>query len=133
MRISLAIFGVLAATVAGGAAAGSAGAPLVQERNTAPKHRLLSMRMMGSRVYARVRICDDSRRNVGFFARDSRRGVASYTRRFATRTPPRPCAAYSWSWRPARRFLGRGNYVVTTWARDAGGLTSPRIQTTFLR
>jgi hypothetical protein len=97
------------------------GVPVVNER---PRLVLISARRLGLRVYARFRVCDDSRKNVTIIQTDSRPGVASYTRRFSTLQPPVTCAVYSRSWRPAPRFRGDGCFVVTLRARDKSGLTS---------
>jgi hypothetical protein len=118
--------------VAGAAVVLCAAAPAA-EPDLRPTVKLLGARLTGARVYARLRVCDDARSGLVIFARDSRRGVVSATRRFATGTRRTRCAAYSRSWIPARRFVARGNYVVTIWARDAAGRTSTRLQTTFLR
>jgi hypothetical protein len=103
---------------------------------TAANHRptiaILSVRFAGARVYVRFRACDDSRRNLNITERDSKRGVASYTRRFRTLVPPRPCAALTRSWLPAPRFR-HGRYTLTLWARDYAGLTSRPASRTFFR
>lgn len=125
MRLSATTLAVLALLVP----AASAGT----EENERPRLKVVSMYKLASRVHATLRICDDAARNVVIFARETRRGVPSYTRRFTTTTPPSPCVTYRRSWTPAPRFLAGGGYVVTVWARDAGGLTSLRRQVTFLR
>ena len=91
--------------------------------NHRPTITILSVRFVGARVYARFRVCDDSRRNVTIIERDSKPGVASYTRRFSTLAPPRPCAAATRNWLPASRFR-HGRYTLTLTARDALGRTS---------
>jgi hypothetical protein len=98
-------------------------APPPTARNQRPRVSLLSTRKLGNRVYARFRVCDDSRKNVSILQTDSRPGVASYTRRFATLTAPLPCGVYTRSWRPAARFRG-GRYTVTVRVRDKSGLMS---------
>ena len=62
--------------------------------------KLISVRFLGARVYARFRICDDSPRNLTILATESRPGKASYTRRFTTRIAPDPCGVYTRSWVP---------------------------------
>jgi hypothetical protein len=105
-------------------------APAVNRR---PTIVILSVRFVGARVYARFRVCDDSRRNVNIIERDSKAGVPSYTRRFRTLVPPRPCAALTRNWLPAPRFR-HGRYTLTLTARDALGLTSLRpARRTFFR
>ena len=99
--------------------------------NARPSVRLVSVRFLGTRVYARFRICDDSPRNLTILATDSRPGRASQTRRFTTRIPPRPCGVYTRSWVPAPRFRGKGRYTVTIAARDTSGRTSLPVRKTF--
>ena len=100
--------------------------------NRAPTIRILSTRFAGARIYVRMRVCDDSRRNVAVIERDSKPGVPSYTRRFATLTPPNPCAALTRNWLPAPRFR-TGRYTVTLTARDKSGKTSLPARRMFLR
>ena len=102
--------------------------------NERPTITLLSVRFVGRRVYARMRICDDTPRNVTIFERDSRPGTSSTLRRFGTATPPNPCGVYTRNWAPASRFTRPGGrYTVTLWARDAGGKTSAQVKRTFVR
>jgi hypothetical protein len=101
--------------------------------NKAPRITLVSARFVGSVLYVRVRICDDTPRNVTIIARDSSPRVASFTHRFATLTPPNPCGAYSRHWRPAIRFRTAHTYTVTLWARDKSGFTSRPVHKTFFR
>ena len=98
--------------------------PAVPITNRRPSLRMLSVRFLGTTVYARFRICDDSRKNLSIIQTDSRPGVASYTRRFSTLTPPRPCGVYTRHWVPVKRFRGDGRYMVTLRVRDKSGLTS---------
>jgi hypothetical protein len=98
-----------------------------------PTLRIISIRFVGNRVYARFRICDDDARNLTIFATDSRPRRASQTRRFSTRIAPRPCGAYTRNWVPAVRFRGRGRYTITLRARDVSGQTSAPARRTFNR
>ena len=100
--------------------------------NHAPTIRILSTRFSGARISVKMRVCDDSYRNLTIIARDSKPGVASFTRRFATLAPPRPCAALTRSWLPGPRFR-HGRYTVTLWARDKSGKTSLPAHRTFSR
>jgi hypothetical protein len=77
-------------------------------------------------------VCDDSGKNLTVVERDSKPGVRSFTRRFATVRPPRPCAALTRSWVPAQRFR-HGRYTVTVWAREISGKTSLPARRTFVR
>jgi len=79
-----------------------------------------------------MRVCDDSRKNLTIIERDSKPGVRSYTRRFATLIPPRPCEALTRSWLPVPRFR-HGRYTVTLWARDKSGKLSLPARRTFFR
>ena len=108
-------------------------APAVTITNRRPTIAIISVRFSGATVYARFRICDDSRKNVTILATDSRPNVASYTRRFATLVPPNPCGVYTRHWLPAARFRGPGKYTVTLRARDKSGLTSLPARRTFTR
>jgi hypothetical protein len=103
--------------------------PAVNQR---PTIRILSTRFVGARIYARMRVCDDSRKNLTIIERDSKPGVASSTRRFATLIPPRPCSALTRNWLPAPRFR-HGRYTLTVWARDKSGKTSLAARRTFFR
>ena len=105
--------------------------PVVRVVNHRPSIRIISVRFLGQAVYARFRICDDSFKNVTIIETDSRPGKLSYTRRFSTLIPPRPCGVYTRHWLPAARFRGPGRYTVTLRARDKSGLTSLPARRTF--
>jgi hypothetical protein len=108
-------------------------APTVTITNHRPALTILSARFLGAAVYARVRICDDSMKNVTIIETDSRPGKLSYTRRFTTLAAPRPCGVYTRHWTPAARFRGPGRFTVTLRARDKSGLTSLPAHRTFSR
>jgi hypothetical protein len=101
--------------------------------NDTPTLRIVSIRFVGNRVYARFRICDDDARNLAILATDSRPRRVSQTRRFSTRIAPNPCGAYTRNWVPAARFRGRGAYTITLRARDSGGKLSAPARRTFRR
>ncbi len=101
--------------------------------NRRPTLTIISVRFTGARVYARFRICDDGDRNLAVLVTETRPGVTSANRRFATRVAPRPCGAYTRNWLPAPRFRGPGRYTVTLRARDTSGLTSLPARRTFRR
>ena len=102
-------------------------------KNSKPTIKLISVRFAGARVYARVRICDDSYKNLTIVATDSRPNKASYTRRFSTRLAPQPCGVYTRNWVPAPRFRGHGRYTITIKATDKSGSTSVPVKRTFFR
>jgi hypothetical protein len=106
-------------------------APTVAITNKRPTLTILSVRFVGAAVYARIRICDDSMKNVTIIEKDSRPGKLSYTRRFTTLAAPRPCGVYTRHWTPAARFRGPGSYTVTLSARDKSGFTSAASHRTF--
>ena len=108
-------------------------APAVTITNRRPTIAIISVRFSGATVYARFRICDDSRKNVTILATDSRPRVASYTRRFATLVPPNPCGVYTRHWLPVARFRAPGKYTVTLRARDKSALTSLPARRIFTR
>jgi hypothetical protein len=99
-------------------------APVVTITNRRPTLKIVSVRFAGARVYARFRACDDSSRNLAIIQTDSRPGRQSYSRRFSTLIPPRPCGVYTRNWLPAPRFRGAGRYTITLRALDKSGLTS---------
>jgi hypothetical protein len=107
--------------------------PTTPITNDTPTLRIISIRFVGNRVYARFRICDDDGANMAIFATDSRPRRASQTRRFSTRIAPNPCGAYTRNWLPARRFRGPGRYTITLRTRDTGGKMSAPARRTFSR
>ena len=107
--------------------------PTTPITNRRPTLRIISVRFTGARVYARFRVCDDTARNLAILVTETRPGVRSANRRFATRVPPRPCGAYTRNWLPAPRFRGPGRYTITLRARDVSGLTSAPARRTFHR
>ena len=102
-------------------------------KNGRPTIKLISVRFVGARVYARVRVCDDSAKNLSIIETDSRPGKASYTRRFSTLVAPQPCGVYTRNWVPVPRFRGHGRYTITLKARDKSGSTSASVHRTFFR
>lgn len=126
---------VVAMNAAGAGAAVSAptgvvipSVPVTTER---PVLRLLSVRFVGNRVYARFRVCDDHPRNLRIIASDSKPGVRTAVRRFSTLIPPNPCGVYTRSWVPAKKFRTKGRYTVTIQVRDVQAITSAPARKTF--
>jgi hypothetical protein len=114
-------------------ASSPAPSPAPSAANRRPTVAIIGARFAGARIYVRMRVCDDSRRNVNIRERDSKPHVLSYVRNFRTLAPPRNCAALTRSWMPAPRFR-HGRYTVTLMARDAHGLWSLRAaRRTFFR
>jgi hypothetical protein len=107
--------------------------PALRITNHRPTLAILSARFIGSAVYARFRICDDSLKNLTIIETDSRPGKLSYTRRFTTLIAPKPCGVYTRHWTPAARFRGPGRYTLTLRARDKSGLTSLPAHRSFSR
>jgi hypothetical protein len=99
--------------------------------NGRPTLTILTVQFVGQTVYARFRICDDSRKNLAIVETDSRPGKLSYTRRFATLIPPLPCGVYTRHWLPATRFRGPGRFTITLRAIDKSGLSSLPARRTF--
>jgi hypothetical protein len=106
-------------------------APVTPITNHRPVVTILGVQFVGSTVYAHLRICDDSFKNLSIRETDSRPGKRSYTRFFATLVPPRPCGAYTRHWLPVLRFRGPGSYTLTLRATDKSGLTSLPVRRTF--
>jgi hypothetical protein len=106
-------------------------APAAAITNSRPTLRLISVRVLGATVYARFRICDDSAKNLTIIQTDTRPGVPSYTRRFSTLIPPRPCGVYTRKWVPAPRFRPRDTIILR--ARDKSGLMSLPARRTISR
>jgi len=128
---------VTARNASGSTVAHSATTAVVQPKlkvtNDRPTLSILSVRFLGSTVYARFRVCDDSLKNLTILATDTRPGKAAYTRHFTTLTAPRPCGVYTRHWTPVSRFRGAGRYTVVLKARDTSGFTSAMSKRTFVR
>ncbi len=90
--------------------------------NHAPSLSFLSLRRVGTLVYSRFRVCDDSTARVNVTERDTKPGVLAYTRHFLVHA--KPCATYSRHWGLAARFR-HGTYTAKLQARDRQGAVSP--------
>jgi hypothetical protein len=83
--------------------------------NKAPSIRFTSLKVRGTRVYVRFRVCDDSAK-VTIVARAQMPRRLGYTRRFAV--GPTPCGTYARTWKMIPRFRHHGRYVVSLRAMD---------------
>jgi hypothetical protein len=98
------------------------GTTTVTVRNRPPSLSFLSLRRVGTLIYSRFRVCDDSTARVNVTERDTKPGVLAYTRHFLVHA--KPCATYSRHWGLAARFR-HGAYTAKLQARDRQGATSP--------
>ena len=90
--------------------------------NHAPTIAYVGLKRVGSRIYARFRLCDDAAKAVTVIERDLMRGRLGYTRRFAVM--PVPCGQHSRSWHLIGRFRHPGRYTTTLRAVDKSGASS---------
>lgn len=96
--------------------------------NHAPRLQFLSLKRVGTLIYSRFRVCDDSSSRVKITEHDSHPGVLGYTRHFAVSALP--CKTYARHWGLAAR-LRHGAYTATLQARDRQGATSPMLRKTL--
>lgn len=90
--------------------------------NRAPSIVFLSLKRVGTRVYARFRVCDDAAKGVTIYERDSKAGALAYVRKFSV--VPHSCTVATRSWFPAPRFRTKGRFVVTLRAVDKSRASS---------
>jgi hypothetical protein len=90
--------------------------------NKAPSIVFLSLKRVGTRVYARFRVCDDAAKGVTIYERDSKAGALGYVRKFSV--VPHSCTVATRSWFPAPRFRTKGRFVVTLRAVDKSRASS---------
>jgi hypothetical protein len=90
--------------------------------NHAPSIVFLSLKRLGSRVYARFRVCDDAAKGVTIYERDAKAGALAYVRKFSV--VPNKCTVATRSWFPAPRFRTHGRFVVTLRAVDKSRASS---------
>jgi len=91
--------------------------------NRAPVLTFISLKRVGSRVYARFRVCDDKLGKLTIIERDNKARALSYTRKWAVYRSS-SCATYARHWIPAPRFRTKGRLVVTLRAADKSGALS---------
>jgi hypothetical protein len=88
----------------------------------APTISFLSLRKIGTRVYARFRVCDDAAKAVEVVERDSKPGYLAYSRKYSV--VPNSCVTATRSFLPAPRFRTKGSFSVTLTAIDKSGKAS---------
>jgi hypothetical protein len=91
--------------------------------NHAPRLTFVSLKRVGTLIYSRFRVCDDSTSRVKITEHDSHPGVLGYTRHYAVSALP--CTTYSRHWGLAARFR-HGAYTATLQAGDRQGAMSPK-------
>lgn len=107
------------ATVTSGAATPP---PVVRRANRAPTIAFVGLKRLGTRLYARFRVCDDSSAAVTVVERDLMPGRLAYTRRFSV--TPVPCGTHTRSWHLIGRFQHFGRFTSTLRAIDKSGASS---------
>lgn len=95
--------------------------------NKTPALTFISLKRLGSRLYARFRVCDDSGR-ISVVERDSKVGQLGYVRKFAVSTTS--CVNATRSWTPAPRFR-KGVMRVSLRAIDKSGKASRLVSRSF--
>ena len=93
-------------------------------RNHAPTLSYVSLKRVGSRVYARFHTCDDSINTITVIETDRKAGQLSYARRFAV--AGLPCGTHARNWLLAPRFR-HGRYTSTLRAVDKSGASSQTV------
>jgi len=96
--------------------------------NKTPALTFISLKRLGTRLYARFRVCDDSGR-ISVVERDSKTGQLGYVRKFAVTTTS--CVNATRSWTPAARFRHGGAMRVSLRAIDKSGKASRLISRSF--
>lgn len=96
--------------------------PPATHNNHAPSLRYVALKRVGTRIYARFRLCDDSRKAVTVISHDIMRGRLGYTRRFSV--VPVPCGTHTRSWHLIARFHHAGRFTSTLRAVDKSGASS---------
>jgi predicted actin-binding protein len=91
--------------------------------NHAPTVTFVSLKRLGTRVFARFRVCDDGLGTITVIERDNKARALASQRRFRI-TRSTSCATFSRSWTPAPRFRTKGRYVVTLRAVDTSNALS---------
>jgi hypothetical protein len=87
-----------------------------------PTIAFIGLSRVGTRIYARFSICDDSPRTVTVIEHDLMPGTLGYTRRFSV--APQPCGAHARNWLLIPRFRHAGRFSSTLRAVDKTGASS---------
>jgi hypothetical protein len=87
-----------------------------------PTIKILSLRHVGTRIYARFRVCDQIPGRIRITERDQKARALPYTRHFAVQVGT--CNAFSRHWLLLRRFRSPGRLLVTMRATDSRGALS---------
>lgn len=103
--------------------------PVTIKHNHAPTITFVSLRRLGTRVYARFSLCDDSTKNVTVVEHDVLTGRLGYTRRFGV--APVPCGTHARSWMLIPRFRHAGRFTVSLRAVDKSGASSRTVSRTL--
>jgi hypothetical protein len=98
--------------------------------NRAPTIVFLSLKRLGTKVYARFRVCDDAAKGVTVYERDAKAGALAYVRKFSV--VPNKCTVATRSWFPASRFRTKGRFVVTLRAVDKSRASSRFVSRSLL-
>jgi hypothetical protein len=105
--------------------------PVTTPGNKAPTISFLSLKRVGTRVYARFRVCDDAPKGVEVVERDTKTAQLAYVRKF--NVTPTSCVTATRNWLPASRFRTKGRYVVTLRAVDKSGASSRFVSRSLVR
>lgn len=99
--------------------------------NRAPSISFVSLRRVHNRVYARVRVCDDTAGRLTLTERSSKARTLQIVRRWHVSLTS--CAVYGRSWTMVKRFRTKGRYVVTFRAEDSSGALSRLVSRSLVR
>jgi hypothetical protein len=97
----------------------------------APTVKILSLRHVGQRIYARIRVCAQTPGAVGITERDQKARALPATHHLAVRVSS--CGAFSKSWPLLARFRSHGRLLVTMRASSHGQLSRLASRSIFIR
>jgi len=94
---------------------------------TTPAHKppniaFLSLRRVGTQIYARFRVCDQTPGTIRITERDNKARALPYTRHLSVRIVS--CGTFSRHWLLLARYRSPGRYLVTLRATDKTGALS---------